>query len=164
MRQEKHEEAHVSVVAVAGFLLGLLVAPAYAVSHTTGYYTIFGNSSSCALGQGSINDTSHKSGAVTVNRQGCNANNAAVGVPGGYIQASTRIYRFSHSWWCSNFAFVSNPDASPQISSVTITSALVTSSYCPATAAYQGLSSHIRKKAAGGEVQIELATGIYTFN
>lgn len=152
-----------TVVAAAGFFLGILVPPAFGTSHTTSWVTIFGHSTSCALGRGSINDTTHKSGAVTVNRLGCNANNAAVGVPGGYLTAATQIYRYSQGYFCSNLQVGINPSSSPQSSSVTETSALVVSAYCPATAAYQGLSSHIRKKAAGGQVQINLQTSIYTF-
>lgn len=151
------------VVAVAGFVVGLLASSAYATSHRTPWVTIFGNSSACALGQGSINDTTHKSGAATVNRRGCNAYNAPLGAPGGWLTASTQIYRHSQGYFCSYLQVGINPSSSPQSSSISVTSSLVPSAYCPTTAAYMGLSSHTRKKLAGGEAQITLYTGIYTF-
>jgi hypothetical protein len=151
------------VVAIAGFFLGLLVAPAYATSHVTGYWYIFGNSTSCALGQGSVNDSTHKSGASTINRYGCYPNNAAVGVHGGWLVASTRLWRPSNNMWCSQPASAGNLEADPLTSSVTITTPLAVSANCPVTGSYQGLSVHIRRKAAGGEETLSLGTGTFPF-
>lgn len=152
-----------SGVALAAFVVGLLAPAAYATSYPTAWNTIFGHSTSCALGRGSVNDTTHKSGASTVNRKGCKAGNAAVTVPPGYILAQTQLVKVTSSTW--HYCSYNTGDWNSTVTAtLTYTSALVPSAYCPAkNADYFGASAHWRHKAAGGNASITLGTDIVTF-
>lgn len=134
--------------------------PALATSHQTSWKTLFGNSTNCGLGAVSINDSTHKAGARTVNRRGCDFNNAAVAVPADSLYAHAYLNK-------ADFGICS-PDVGAWNASSTdsfvITSELVVSSYCPSNGTYSTVGSNARRSAAGDVYPSYRQTNTFTFN
>lgn len=149
----------VSILAVVGFVLGLAMPAAYAQSYKTSPIKVFGHSTSCTLGIGSINDTTHKAGAQTVNRVGCNVNNAAKAVPANRMYAHATLNRAGTHAFCGEAAKWN----STSTATLTITASLSVNSACPATGTYYAVTSHARIADSGASYVEYRQTGNYKF-
>jgi hypothetical protein len=143
------------------FLLGIVVPAANAASYATSYKKIFGHDTSCALGAGSVNTSTHKAGSRTVNRVGCNVNNDARAVPANYMEAGGYLVRPTLGYICSATLGRKN---SSSASAVEITMALTVNSACPSNGSYAGHSDNGRRSDAGDWYYIHLDTGTHDFN
>ena len=149
----------VSILAVLGFILGVAMPAAFAQSYRTSPIKVFGHSTSCTLGIGSINDTTHKGGAQTVNRVGCNVNNAPKAVPANRMYAHTTLYRTGTSYTCGEAGRWN----STSTATLTVTADLQVSSVCPANGTYYAVSSHARVADSGASYVEYRQTGSYRF-
>ncbi|GAA3537684.1 hypothetical protein AFL01nite_12460 [Aeromicrobium flavum] len=148
-----------SILAVVGFVLGLAMPAAYAQSYKTSPIKVFGHSTSCTLGIGSINDTTHKGGAQTVNRVGCDVNNAPRAVPANRMYAHTSLYRSNTSYMCGE----AGKWNSTSTATLTVTASLRVQSVCPANGTYYAVTSHARIADNGASYVEYRQTGAYRF-
>lgn len=131
-----------------GFAVGVGMSPAVAGSHPSSYEKIFGNSTSCAYGRASVNDTTFKAGAKTSNFAGCNTSNAHKNVPAGYLGAKVSIRSNATGDYCGTTSTTYNTSSTWTKERTTeITNNLEAS--CPLPGKYFGQSAHVRKSDAG---------------
>ena len=132
-----------AIMAAIAFLLGVAVPAAQAASHATPYTYVYGPDSACALGAGSINDTTSKGGSRTVNRVGCAEANPANPMPPGYLNAQAYVVSLtSPVTYCSGFPSI---DSSVTTSAVEITASINYSSSCKTNSKYETTATNGRK-------------------
>ena len=135
------------VGAIIAFIVGVSV-PAVAASYPGSYKKVFGHSTSCAMGQASINDSTYKSGSRTSNFKGCSSSNATRNVPANYLGAQAINYNWMNGAVCGTSTAKWNTSSTwtqTQTAPVHAGSA----SGCPNPGSYIGRSFSYRKSDAG---------------
>lgn len=143
------------LAALGLFATGFVAAPAVAQSYPTSWFTVFGNSTSCALGQASVNDSTFRAGARTQNRQGCSSSAAFRTVPTRYIGARAFLVNSANDVVCGDSGWSYNP--SPGYSR-TVTTGKPINQFCPYTGRYYGVSNNRRQSDAGSVYTIAIQT------
>lgn len=152
----------VAASVAAAFLLGLGVAPAAAAWNWSSWATIFGHSTSCALGASAINPATKQAQARTVNREGCNASAPGRVVPPRRMFVTGYLYYpvSSPGRICSAQPEKWNANSAAQIS---VAANLAASAYCPPGGRYVATGGHARISDAGQGYTKITQTGVYGF-
>lgn len=138
----------VVAMAALAFSVGLFISPAFAAgSHPGPFATVFGNSTSCALGRASTNDATERGGALTNNYWGCNSSNGARNVPANYLGARAFVAHATNGAVCGESATYWN--TSTTWTRDASTSREYYNAYCFAPGYYFGLAVNFRKSDAG---------------
>jgi hypothetical protein len=150
--------ASLIAISVSAFLVGLgvmasLGSSASATSYPSGWFKIYGHSTSCALAQATVNDSTNKAGTVTENRYGCSHSNAYRNVPVGYLFARVKLRDRTTDYICgdSDLKYNTTVDAS-----ITTTAAWIEGPGCRTGQLYRGESVNYRDTDTEGLQSISL--------
>lgn len=143
----------IALATVPAFLLGMSVSSAYATSAQSGWYKIFGHSTSCGLGVASINPATNKVGGVTENRDGCSHSYEYRAVPARYLGIRTLLVRQDTLKVCGDSGLAFNPTTDE---SITRTVAWQPREGCPLLVDYFSETSNYRDTDNDGRWRIKL--------
>lgn len=139
-------------ISAIAFGIGTIAMPAYAdVRAESKYVTVAGGSASCTLVAASTNATTEKSGAKTINRQGCNSGNAGASMAAGRLKAEAYVVLASVvTTTCSYY----HPKVNSTSDTAVTATAVIEKAGCSVPNFYGGL-------AVGGRKTLD---GIWTYD